>query len=79
MFFNGRSEIARIRRRLPVLVTQMLWPEPGEVVAEPRSALTFTSRYLRRAHIAMRKVGLAGLVTFHTHPCAGSEVGFSLV
>ena len=55
----------------------MLWPEPGEVLAEPRSALTFTSRYLRRAHLAMRKAGLAGLVTFRTHPCADLDVGFS--
>jgi hypothetical protein len=60
-----------------LIVTQVLWPEPGEVVAESGSALTFTSRYLRRAHIAVRKSGLAGLVTFHTHPLAKSEVKFS--
>ena len=60
-----------------LIVTQVLWPEPGEVVAEPGSALTFTSRYLRRAHVAVRKAGLAGLVTFHTHPLAKSEVKFS--
>lgn len=60
-----------------LIVTQVLWPEPGDVVAEPGCALTFTSRYLRRAHIAVRKAGLAGLVTFHTHPLAKSEVKFS--
>jgi hypothetical protein len=60
-----------------LIVAQVLWPEPGEVVAEPDSALTFNSRYLRRAHIAVRKSGLAGLVTFHTHPLAKSEVKFS--
>lgn len=60
-----------------IIVTQVLWPEPGEVLAKPHTALTFTSRYLRRAHVAMRKAGLAGLVTFHTHPLADSEVGFS--
>lgn len=60
-----------------VIVVQVLWPEPGEVLARPHSALTFTSRYLRRAHIAMRKAGHAGLVTFHTHPFAESKVGFS--
>jgi ThiF family protein len=60
-----------------LIVTQVLWPEPGEVVAEPGSALTFTSRYLRRAHIAVRRAGLAGLVTFHTHPLARSNVRFS--
>jgi hypothetical protein len=60
-----------------LIVAQVLWPEQGEVIAEPGTALTFTSRYLRRAHIAVRKAGLAGLVTFHTHPLAKSEVGFS--
>ena len=60
-----------------VIVAQVLWPEPGEVIAQPGTALTFTSRYLRRAHIAVRKAGLAGLITFHTHPLAKSEVGFS--
>ena len=65
---------ARLRE---LIVTQILWPEPGEVIADPHSSLTFSSRYLRRAHIAMRKSGLAGLVTFHTHPLANSEVGFS--
>src|SRR5690348_12885764 len=59
------------------IVTQVLWPEPGEVLAKPGTALTLSSRYLRRAHIAVRKAGLTGLVTFHTHPLAGSEVGFS--
>jgi molybdopterin-synthase adenylyltransferase len=71
----GRRMIGAKLREL--IVTQVLWPEPGEVLAEPSSALTFTSRYLRRAHITVRKAGLAGLVTFHTHPLAGSEVGFS--
>jgi hypothetical protein len=69
-----RSARGRLRE---LIVTQILWPEPGEVVEEPHSALTFTSRYLRRAHIAVRKAGLAGLITFHTHPMAKSEVGFS--
>ena len=59
------------------IVTQVLWPEPGEVLAGPGRALTFSSRYLRRAHMAVRKAGLVALVTFHTHPLAGSEVGFS--
>ena len=60
-----------------LIVAQLLWPEPGEVIARPRRALTFASRYLRRAHMAVRRAGLAGLVTFHTHPLAKSEVGFS--
>jgi hypothetical protein len=71
----GKRSFGRKLREL--IVSQILWPEPGEVLAEPHSALTFTSGYLRRAHIAMRKAGLAGLITFHTHPLARSEVGFS--
>ena len=71
----GKRMVGANLRQLTV--AQMLWPEPGEVLAEPKSALTFTSRYLRRAHVAMRKAGLAGLVTFHTHPCADLDVGFS--
>jgi hypothetical protein len=71
----GKRMFGRNLREL--IVTQVLWPERGEVLAEPGSALTFTSRYLRRAHLAMRKTGLAGLVTFHTHPLARSEVSFS--
>jgi hypothetical protein len=60
-----------------LIVAQVLWPEAGEVIAEPRRALTFASRYVRRAHMAVRTAGLAGLVTFHTHPLAQSEVDFS--
>jgi hypothetical protein len=71
----GKRTVGGSLRQLTV--AGMLWPEPGEVLAEPRSALTFTSRYLRRAHIAMRKSGLAGLITFHTHPCADLDVSFS--
>jgi hypothetical protein len=73
-FLGKRTVGGKVRE---LIVTQVLWPEPGEVVAERHSALTFTSRYLRRAHVAVRKAGLAGLVTFHTHPLATSEVGFS--
>jgi len=71
----GKRTIAGNLREL--IVAQMLWPGPGDVLAAPHSALTFTSRYLRRAHIAVRKAGLPGLVTFHTHPLAKSEVDFS--
>lgn len=71
----GKRTVEGTLREL--IVSQVIWPEPGEVIAAPGTALTFTSRYLRRAHIAVRKAGLAGLITFHTHPLAGSEVGFS--
>lgn len=61
-----------------LIVAQVLWPEPGEVIAQPNRALTFSSRYIRRAHMAVRRAGLSGLVTFHTHPLAESEVQFSV-
>jgi hypothetical protein len=71
----GRRAVGGALREL--IVAHILWPEPGDVLAEAQNALTFTSRYIRRAHIAVRKAGLVGLVTFHTHPLAGPEVGFS--
>lgn len=71
----GKRMIGATLREM--IVTQVLWPEQGEVLAGRGTALTFSSRYLRRAHIAVRKAGLAGLLTFHTHPLAKSDVGFS--
>lgn len=59
------------------LVAKILWPEAGEVIARPESMLKFTSQYLRRAHLEARRLGLAGLITIHTHPKADTEVGFS--
>jgi hypothetical protein len=60
-----------------LVVTKIIWPEDSEVIAPRGQALTFSSRYIRRAHMMVRKAGLAGLVTFHTHPLAKSEVSFS--
>jgi hypothetical protein len=60
-----------------LVVARILWPEAGDVMAPRHQALTFSSRYIRRAHMMVRKMGLAGLVTFHTHPLAKSEVSFS--
>jgi hypothetical protein len=60
-----------------LVVSEIVWPEAGDVLTKPGYALTFSSRYMRRAHMAVRKKGLAGLVTFHTHPRADTEVGFS--
>jgi hypothetical protein len=60
-----------------LVVAQIVWPEEGEVMAPRHQALTFSSRYIRRAHMRVRKSGLAGLVTFHTHPLARSGVNFS--
>lgn len=60
-----------------LVVADILWPEPGDVISRPLNALVFSSRYVRRAHMLARKSGLAGIITFHTHPMAISEVGFS--
>lgn len=39
--------------------------------------MTFSSTYLRRAHLAARRGGLAGIVAIHTHPLARTSVAFS--
>jgi len=60
-----------------LIVARILWPEPGDVITHPHCALTFSSRYMRRAHMAMRKEGLCGLLTVHTHPMSDEYVDFS--
>jgi len=60
-----------------LIMSEIVWPAAGDILAKPDHALTFSSRYMRRAHMAIRKKGLAGLITFHTHPRADMEVGFS--
>ena len=60
-----------------LIVAEILWPEPDDVIAHPHCALTFSSRYLRRAHMTMRKEGLCGLLTVHTHPMSDTYVDFS--
>ncbi len=58
------------------LLAKVIWPEPGDVEMR-HDGLVFRASYLRRAHLAMRSEGLAGLVTFHTHSGAGQYVSFS--
>lgn len=60
-----------------LLVSRIIWPEDGDVINHRRHALSFSSRYLRRVHMAMRTSGLAGVVTFHTHPLSERSVDFS--
>jgi hypothetical protein len=57
-------------------LARVFWPEPGDVEMS-RGGIVFSASYLRRAHLTMRAEGLAGLVTFHTHPGADSHVSFS--
>lgn len=66
----------RTRDRHELLVTNVVSPEPGDVTSTDQH-LTFSANYLRRAHLEARRRGLAGVVTFHTHPHARSRVGFS--
>lgn len=66
----------RTANRHVFTVADVLMPEPGEVEARGL-ALRFTPGYLRRAHLEMRRRGLAGLATFHTHPFSTDEVAFS--
>src|SRR2546428_109275 len=58
------------------LLAKVFWPEPGDLQMS-RGGLVFGATYLRRAHLAMRTEGLAGLVIFHTHPGATDHVSFS--
>jgi hypothetical protein len=59
------------------LVAKMFWPEGGDLKVASSGELVLDSSYLRRAHLYMRKHGLAGLAVFHTHPMARDTVSFS--
>lgn len=67
----------RTGRKHEFIVSQILLPEPGELKLASNGALIFDASFVRRAHIAMRKAGLAGIATFHTHPGAAANVEFS--
>ena len=60
-----------------LLVADVLSPGVGDLRDQESGAVTFDSRYLRRALLAIRDRGLAGFVTVHTHPLADRSVGFS--
>ena len=60
-----------------LLVTDVLPPSDGDFTDQETGAITFTSRYLRKALILVREQGLAGFLTVHTHPGADRQVGFS--
>ena len=59
------------------LVSEIVWPEAGDIEEAHGQGIVFSAAYLRRVHLAMRKYKLAGLVTFHTHPYADDVVSFS--
>lgn len=59
------------------LVAKIFLPEPGDLKIASSGEVVFASSYIRRAHLEMRRQGLAGIAVFHTHPFADSDVGFS--
>lgn len=59
------------------IVVKVLLPWPGDLKIASSGEVVFASSYIRRAHLEMRKAGLAGIATFHTHPFADRNVSFS--
>lgn len=64
-------------QRPSLLVREVFAPEPGDLKEQQYGAITFSNRYLRRALLRMRQLGLAGFLTVHTHPGCDARVGFS--
>jgi hypothetical protein len=64
-------------RKNELLLAKVFPPEPGDIKIASHDHLVFSSSYLRRAHLEMRREHLAGLVLFHTHPLANASVSFS--
>lgn len=60
-----------------LLVADVIDPTLGDFDRQNDSALSFSSRYLRRALLAVRRRGLAGFLTVHSHPLSDRTVGFS--
>jgi len=60
-----------------LLVTEVMLPGQGELAETASDGLVFSAGYLRRALLKCRGERLAGFLTVHTHPLAGSRVGFS--
>ncbi len=63
--------------RPSLLTADVLVPEAGDVVERSGAGLVFSSSFLRRALLAVRERGLAGLMTVHTHPLSDDVVAFS--
>ncbi len=64
-------------QRSSLLVREVLAPAEGDLKEQEHGALTFSNRYLRRALLRVRELGLAGFLTVHTHPGCDIRVGFS--
>jgi len=64
-------------QRSSLLVREVLAPHEGDLKEQEHGAITFSSRYLGRALLRVRELGLAGFITVHTHPGCDTRVGFS--
>lgn len=60
-----------------LLVKEVMIPEDGDYSEQELLGLTFSSRFLRKALLRVRELGLAGFLTVHTHPFSDTRVGFS--
>lgn len=60
-----------------LLGTDVLPPSAGDFADQETGAITFSSRYLRKALLQVRERELAGFLTVHTHPGSHRQVGFS--
>jgi hypothetical protein len=59
------------------VISKILLPGAGDLKVATGGEVAFDASFIRRAHLEMRKAGLAGIVTFHTHPLADASVTFS--
>lgn len=73
----GIVGVMKCGSRTVYTVAEMIWPEAGDLQTVSDQSLSFSSSYVRRAHLRMRELGLIGLVFFHTHPFADEHVSFS--
>lgn len=64
-------------KRPSLLVKELVAPQPGDLKEQEHGAITFSNRYLRRALLRVRELGLAGFLTVHTHPGCDRRVQFS--
>lgn len=59
------------------LIVKILLPQPGDLKVADVNEVVFDSAYIRRALLEKRRLGVAGIVFFHTHPFSDTEVAFS--
>src|SRR4051812_10320915 len=64
-------------RKHEFVVVKILLPNTDDLKAATGDEVIFNASFVRRAHLEMRRLGLAGIATFHTHPLANTSVSFS--